>query len=190
MTGKHILREIERALKKERYATVLELATQLLNAGPEWKIDGYLFRGVAYENGGEDLAQDLNKAIQDYRQLTVIAPTGVAYQYLARALMSQGQENYPAAFRYLQEGYKLRNRPGLILGFAEYYKTKEAPELEIARNYYLRAALHGRFMGFFGYAEISRALGQPIRAIAADCIRLCTGPFLALMLGSTARERF
>lgn len=184
------LSEIKKALKRDEYSAIVPFATQLIEYGPPSSIDGYLFRGIAFENGDDKLSVDLRKATDDYRQLVMIAPTAVSYQYLARALMKQGHENYPAAIRHLEEARSIEKIAEIDLGFAEYFLTKECPDYNKARDYFLRAALKGRFMGFFGYSKTSRLLNQPLRALSADCLRIIFGPLIALIIGGQARHRF
>ena len=185
-----ILRGAKHADAEEDHVKVISLATTLIEAGEPWAISGYLLRAGAYESMGDENSDFLTQAVQDYRRLAVLAPHHVTYQNLARSLMRLGHESYPAALGFLDAARNLKETPEILLGFAEFYRTKHEPEYALAKKYYRMAAVRGRFQGFFGYAEVSRILGQNYRSLTADCLRLVVGPFLWLLLGSKARFRF
>ncbi|HEU0154297.1 MAG TPA: hypothetical protein VFQ84_13245 [Arenimonas sp.] len=167
--------------------TVVSLATQLIQAGGDRAVAGYMLRAAAYEWGVEDGVQDLALAVQDYRQLTILAPHSISYSNLARALLKQGHDSYPSALKALREGERLGNTPEVSLGFAWYLSRGPEPDPALAKHHYLRAATHGRFAGFFGYSRMARQLGQPGRALAMDAVRLLLGPFIWLLFGAKAR---
>lgn len=170
----------------------LEIGNYLVSSDDEGdRLSGYLCRGLAYEDGGKDLEPDLEKSIDNYRRASLIAPDALSFCYLARASMKIATGvGYQRAFRYLQEAEALGLTPEVILGFAYYYRTKPDVDLDAAKKNYMRAALAGRFAGFFGYAEVARLLGQNGRALVADCLRIALGPLIALLIGKRAQDRF
>lgn len=179
-------------LLDEGYAQdALKIGNELVTSDDESeKLSGYLCRGLAYEDGGNDMPPDVDKSIYNYRQAALIAPSSISFCYLARASMKRGCENgYNDALRYLHEAADIGITPEVMLGFAHYHRTKPDRDLEGAKRFYLRAAANGRFMGFFGYSEVSRELGQNIRALAVDCARIILGPLIALLMGGRAQDR-
>ena len=174
-----------------RAQDALGIGKCLLSSKDEsYKLAGHLCVGLVYEEGGDDLARDIDKAIFHYHHAASIAQDPISFSYLARATMKKGVCEYPAALRYLVEGANLGEPPEVLLGFAQYYRTKPEKDLILAKKYYLRAALRGRFAGFFGYSSTCRELGQKGRALAMDVVRLIVGPFLALLFGRAAQDRF
>jgi hypothetical protein len=78
--------------------------------------------------------------------------------------------------------------PEVDLAYAKFYESGSDPNYAKARHHYLRAALSGRFAGFFGYAAMSRKMSQKVRAVFVDGLRLVVGPFLFLLLGNQASK--
>lgn len=154
------------------------------------QLSGHLCLGLIYEEGGPGVPQDLDAAILHYHKAAVIAQEPLTFCYLARAAMKKSESCYSSAFRFLEEASRLGNPVELSLGYAYYYRTKKDPDPELAKKYYLRAALRGRFAGFFGYSSLCRSLGQNGRALGMDTIRLLSGPLLALLLGGSAQDEF
>lgn len=190
MNFEQVLRDAQIADENEAYAEVIRLASHLIQAGDPWIVRGFMLRGSAYEHGSSDGVGDIAMAVQDFRQVSILAPHSLSYQCLARVLMKSGNDNYPSALRFLGEASSLGATPELYLGYAHYYQTCREPDLQLARKYFLRAALRGRFQGFFGYSHVSRMLGQPIRAAFVDAVRVVLGPFIWLVLGAKARYQF
>lgn len=190
MSLHEVLRSAERADALGQHAEVVRLATQLIQAGDPWLVSGYMLRAFAYEYGANEGVEDLMRATNDFRQLVLIAPHTISYTNLARVGMKKGHDGYPAALAHLSEASKLGKTPELYLAFAHYWRTAPEPDLEVAKRYFLQAAIRGRFRGFFGYAEVSRALGQPVRAFIADVARIFSGPFLWMLLRSKASASF
>lgn len=153
-------------------------------------ISGHICKGLIYEYGGDEVPVDLERAMQHYRRVALVVRDATTYCDMARATLKQGPSHSGQALKYLQEARSLQDSPEVDLGFAEYFKSRPDPDYPRSRGFFLRAALHGRFMGFFGYAEVSRIMGQNGRALAADCVRLLLGPFIALLIGSKATGRF
>lgn len=156
------------------------------------QISGYLCRGFVYEDGGHDLPADLDKAIDDYRQVAAMVPSPPPFCCIARASMKKNhRQGYADGLAYLQRAASMGVTAEVLLGFAHYHRTHpDTPDLRAAQGYYLRAAKHGRFAGFFGYSSMARQLGQPVRALAMDTLRILSGPFLALLLGRRTQETF
>lgn len=151
---------------------------------------GYLMRGMAYELGGGGVEVDLERAAANYRKAASLAPEAITFLYLARVLMKQGCGQHREALRYIDEAKSVRMVPEVSLAYAKYYEGGNDPDYVKAGRHYLRAALAGRFAGFFGYAATSRMMGHHIRAVLADCLRLALGPFLFLVLGKKASKGF
>lgn len=169
----------------------LGIGKSLLSSKDEsYKLAGHLCVGLVYEEGGDDLARDIDKAIFHYHHAVAAARDPISFSYLARAMMKKGACAYPAAFRYLVEAKNLGEPPEVLLGLAQYHRTKPDKDMVLAKRYYLRAALQGRFAGFFGYSSTCRELRQERRALAMDVVRLMAGPFLAFLLGRSAQDRF
>ncbi len=154
------------------------------------RISGLICKGLVYEHGGQGVPMDLGKALHCYRSVALVTRDADTFCDMARVLLKQGGEQCEAGHRYLLEAARSKHSPEVSLGFAEYYRSRPVPDLSASRAHYLKAALAGRFRGFFGYSEISRKLGQPWRALGMDCLRLVLGPAIALLLGSKAQGRF
>lgn len=165
----------------------IELGQQLVRNGYQ---PAHLLMGLIYEFGGDGINFDLSRAIEHYRMLVHAISSPIGYIHLARTLMKQGKESYPMALKYLQEANKYGSTPELDLAYANYYETAPTPNYEAAKQHYLKAALRGRFMGFFGYAAMSRKSGKWFTAFLADCTRIMLGPFLFMLLGKTAKKGF
>lgn len=179
-------------LDEGRAQDALKIGNDLVASDDEGdRLSGYLCRGLVYEDGGQGLQKDIEKSIYNYRQAALIAPNAISFCYLARASMKKGGESgYSEALKYLQQAAESGVTPEVILGFAHYYRTKPDNDFESAKKFYLRAAFHGRYMGFFGYSEVSRQSGQNFRAAVVDVIRIFLGPFIALLIGVRAQDRF
>ena len=187
-----MFKEAMRLLEEGRAQAALQCADELVSSESEAdRLSGYLSRGWVYEEGGPDLAIDLDRAIHNYLQVALIAPDWVSYANLARANLKKGGEcGFANAFKYLQECSKIKLTPEILLGFAIYHREKPDRDLEKAKEFYLRAALKGRFTGLFGFSEVARELRQYFRAAVADCIRITLGPIVVLFIGSRARDTF
>jgi len=177
------------ALRYSRVKEVLALSETLIKSDHvPAHASGYLMRGIAYELGGDGVERDLERAASNYRKASSLAPDAITFLYLARALMKQGGDRHREALRYIDEARGLRMMPEVNLAYAMYCEGGANPNYIKARDYYLRAALAGRFAGFFGYSAMSRKMGQNIRATLVDGLRLVTGPFLFLLLGKQASK--
>ncbi|MEG2802998.1 hypothetical protein [Stenotrophomonas sp.] len=181
-----------RLLDDGRAQEALQIGNALVSSDDEGdRLSGYLCLGFTYEDGGEGHRPDMERAIHNYRQAALIAPDPVTFCCLARSSMKRSDgDGYQDALRFLQEAAKLRLTPAVALGFAHYHRVKPHRDLEEAKKFYLRAAVSGRFSGFFGYSAVARELSQQGRALVADCIRTVLGPLIALLLGRRAQDRF
>jgi len=146
--------------------------------------------GLIYEFGGAGIRVDLDRAVCYYRRSVIGLRDATSLRYLARVLMKQGAAHYDAAFRHLEEAYLTEPSPELHIGLGWYYETSPVPNFALSRKHYLRAAVQGRFHGFFGYSRVSRAAGHRIRALLVDCIRLALGLPYFLIFGKRAQNGF
>ena len=166
----------------------LRIADKMINSESERnRLSGYICRGLAYEQGG-DIEPDFDKAVFNYRKALCEFEDSVVYSYLARVMMKK--KDFEQARRFLGEAEKIRPTAEVILGFANYYARKPVPDYLRARRFYVKAALHGRFAGFFGYSRMARLSGQEFRAFCMDCLRILVGPIVAILIGSKAQMTF
>lgn len=178
-----------RLLEKGKAVEALVLAQQLVASPDEdARIDGFMCLGYLYEQGGADMEPDFDKSLDSYRRASLIAPHGITFLDLAR--ISLKRKDFPAALRFLDisAGYEIT--PETQLGYGQYFEEVIPPDAEKAKSHFARAALRGRFAGFFGYSRIARASGQHGRAMLMDCARIAAGPFIALAIGVRAQYRF
>jgi tetratricopeptide (TPR) repeat protein len=182
------LESAERAVERGDFATAAALADDLVQAGDQWLIEGLSLRATANELWTEGPEDRLLIAEKDWRRIIDIAPASVAYQRLARVLLKG--KSYAPAFECLMEASRRSPGPELNLGFAEYFRRKESPDLKVARSYYLRAAARGRTLGIRGYVEVSMETGKTFSAIFAVLLGLLATPFLALVLGERRHSGF
>lgn len=179
------------ALREGRATDLLELSRQLLESKhDDVIIPGYMFRGNAYEIGGQGLEIDLDTSLDAYRHVAVLQSSSIIYIYMARVCMKQGGVNHEQAIKYLKEAEKIGNPPELYLAYGFFYENSQSKDYDLARYYYLQAAKKGRFHGFFGFSRVSRLLGQHGRAFAMDLARIVTGPLVFLILGRSASKDF
>lgn len=146
--------------------------------------------GIIYEFGTYTSKIDAPSAVTYYRRSAFATRCPVSYRYLARALLKCGESSYGEAHRCLIEAQRLGPSPEVDLGFAWYHETAPVQDLRAAGNYYMRAAMRGRFMGFFGYARVARKRGQRFRALIVDIVRIASGVFLFILLGRKATNVF
>lgn len=191
MTESQRFRASLRALSKGQALDALSLANEFQASGDKADhVSAHICKGLIYEHGGEGLPADLDRAMQHYRQASLVLRDQTTFCDMARATMKKGPAYFEEGLKYLQEARSIQDGPEVDLGFAEYYKSRPEPDYPLARRYFARAARAGRFMGFFGYAEVSRRMGQNARALMVDALRLVLGPFIALLIGSKATGRF
>ena len=187
MSSVNIYGDACRALRDKRMSSVIALSDELIRVG-EMRDSGYFMRGIAFEYGGDGVDINLDRAIDSYRQAAYLMPDSITFLYLARAHMKKGGEHHKSALRYIEEAEVARKSPMVDVAYARYYEELPTPDYVKAGSYYLRAAMSGRFAGFFGYSSVSRKLGRKFRALFVDCVRITLGPFLFLILGKKASE--
>lgn len=181
-----------RLLDQRNAQEALLLADELIASEDEGdRLAGYFCRGAIYEDGGEDLLPDIDKAIHSYRQASLIVPDAVTFGSLARMSMKKGGDvGYSEALRFLTEAAKIEETPEVILGYAEYFKTKPSPNYAMAKLYYRRAAKEGRVAGLTGLMDVYRLLDQPIRAMLLACLTIILAPIFLILLGQRSRDVF
>lgn len=178
-----------RLLEEGQARTALKLAERLVASATEMvRLDGHICRGIVYEDGGIDLEPDFGKAMDSYRRASLIAPCADTFIHLAR--MSMKMNNYPAALRFLTISEDHEQTPEVLLGFGLYHEAHIPEGASAAKSYFVKAALRGRFAGFFGYSRVARSIDQNFRALGMDCMRIVSGPFIALAIGVRARYQF
>lgn len=193
VSSSDMLSEAEDAFYRNDASGALELLDQLQKSyGSEQDASSHLLRGLIYEYGGEGVEIDLVKAIANYRvvAMLILGSDPIPYLYLARALMKQGPQEYSEAFKYIQEADAVHHTPEVDLAFAYFYETAPVLNIYTARKYYLKAALSGRFAGFFGCAATLRKTNNKFIALIVDCVRVLLGPLLFLVFGKAARRSF
>lgn len=152
------------------------------------RLDGYMCRGMVFEDGGDGIDIDLEKSLESYRRASLIAPGAITFLSMAR--VSIGLGDFAGAYKFLQLSESYEVSPELLLGFAYYFEQVSPVNTEKAMDFYFRAAMKGRFAGFFGYSRVARTSGKNSKALLMDCLRLLTGPFIALAIGKRARYQF
>lgn len=176
-------------LEKGRAVEALALAQQLVGSSDEdARIDGFMCMGYVYEQGGADMEPDFDKSLDCFRRASLLAPHGITFLDLAR--ISLKRKDFPAALRFLHVSAGYEIMPETLLGYGQYFEEVLPPDAEKAKSHFLRAALRGRFAGFFGYSRVARASGQHGRAFLMDCARILSGPIIALAIGVRAQYRF
>ncbi|KRA16382.1 hypothetical protein [Lysobacter sp. Root604] len=178
----------EEALALGRYEEAVAAASALIEAGEPWLLDGLVRRAMALEHWTDGPSGGLINAADDWRAMIDIAPTAVSYQGLARVLLKLGDRD--AAYSSLLKAESRGVTPGILLGYAQYHRTSTPPNLEMAKAYFMRAALRGRTRGMRGYAEVAQELDQPYSAAAMALIGLVATPCLALVLGERRHADF
>lgn len=176
-------------LERGQAGQALALAEDLIRSEDEMdRLDGYTCRGMVFEDGGLDLAVDLDKSLDSYRRASLIAPNAISFLHMAR--VSLRRREFSQALRYLEISAGYEVTPEILLGFAQWSEESDPADYKMAKSYYVKAALRGRFAGFFGYSRVARAAGQPLRALAMDVVRILCGPLIALAIGTRARFPF
>jgi hypothetical protein len=191
ITRRSKFKEAMYLLEKGASDDALKIATSMINSGDDDQIwSGHFCAGLILESDDKatGLPLDLEKAIWHFHRLAYAVPSALAFLSLARASMRKA--DYVAALKYLKIAQDYGEVPEIWLGYAQYHRAAPNGDLKVAQKNYLKAALAGNFQGFFGYAEVSRMLGQPFRAIAMDSARLILGPLIFLALRDAAHTRF
>lgn len=191
MNDVELLDAAQAAFKRREMVVALELLERLRTfRDSACDAPGHLLRGLIYEYGGPGVDKDLAKAEACYRSASDAVRNSQPgpFLYLARVKMKQGAA-YEQALRYLREAEALK-APDIDLAYAYFYENAPEPNLEVAKRHYLKAAVRGRFAGFFGYASLLRRSGNSVQATIVDGVRILLGPFLFIVLGKKARNSF
>jgi TPR repeat protein len=152
------------------------------------RLDGYVCRGFVYEDGGAEVAVDLDRSLDSFRRASLLAPNAFTFLHMARVCLKRRD---PAqALRFLEISAEYEILPETLLGFAQWHEESDPMDLSLAKSYYVKAALKGRFAGFFGYSRVARVAGQPCRALWMDVLRIVCGPLIALAIGARAQFKF
>lgn len=187
-TKRNYLEEAFHAFYKGRSHESLAL---LKNAGESTE-DGSIamLKGLIYEFGANELEIDLPAALHHYRHAAVLSPDVVPpYLHMARVLM-KSHANSDSIKHWLDTAAAIRNDADVSLAFAAYYEEVGDIDLRKARVCFRRAALSGRYAGFFGVARILRMQGKCGSAMAVDLLRVLLAPFLLLLIGRKVTANF
>lgn len=178
------------SMQRKRASGLLEALKRKVPSGSPVDAQGYFLKGLTLEFG-VDGEVDFSGAIKCYRMASHLSrgPDSFPFLGIARVLMKQGPENHGAAFDYIKRASAANHTPEVDLAFATYYEMTEQG-LDLAKHYYLKAAIKGRFAGFFGLAYALRRTGHNVQAVLVDVVRLFVGPMLFIVLGRTARSSF
>jgi TPR repeat protein len=178
-----------RLLDAGQAVQALALAEDLIKSEDEMdRLDGYTCRGFMFEDGGPGIAVDLDKALDSYRRASLLVPNAISFMHMARVCLKMRDFSQSMKFLDISAGYEIT--PDILLGFAQWYEECDPPDLQMAKSYYIQAAIRGRFAGFFGRSRVARAAGQPFRAMAMVVVRILCGPVIALAIGTRARSQF
>ena len=152
---------------------------------------GHLLKGLIYEYGGEGVQVDLPLAINHYRMASHLIGNSdpAPFLYLGRAFLKQGAESSASALKSIDQARSIRHTPEVDLAFAAYYEATNFKST-VVKKYYAKAALKGRFAGFFGLASVLRREGKHLTAMLVDVVRVLVGPILFIALGRSARKSF
>jgi hypothetical protein len=191
MKNKQAFKQSRKSIQSGNTHELFDISRALIDSADDSsRASGFLLQGIAFELGGMGVAPDYISALKSYRMASVISPDYVPFLYMARVNMRRGKDGYSEAYKNLMEARSIGVTPELNLAFGHYFESKEGPELIEAKKHYLRAAMQGRFQGFFGYARVSRALHHRLRAAIADVSRIAMSPLLLLLLGRKASKGF
>lgn len=190
MKRNHDFEIATRLLDFGRAREALIIADAFLSKGDEAsQISGHLCRGMVYEDGGDGVIQDYEKAMDSYRRVSLLSPCSNAFVNLARVSMKR-VDGYSDARRFLDGAASYGVNANVALCFAWYYETKPEPELEYATECYARASKLWRVAGFSGYSRVARRAGLQRKAMAVDALRIALTPILILLIGARARFTF
>jgi len=191
MNTREMLQKAQNAFRSRQGLKALHLLEAILAHGdsPD-DAASHLLRGLIYEFGCEDVAVDLARAIGSYRAASNLIGNSdpIPFLYLARSLMKQGKDNYSGAFKAIQNACAARWTPECHLALGYFYEQSD--DLDAARRHYGKAALNGRFAGFFGLSTVLRKSGKTTQAVLVDVCRILMGPLIFLVLGKRATSSF
>lgn len=171
----------EEALSRGHYEAAVGAASELIETGEPWLIEGLVLRAMALEYWTSGPSDHLKAAAADWERLVEMAPCSIMHGHLARTLLKLGDRK--SAFANLVEAQRIEQTPEISLGLAKYYRTASPPDLQRAKSFYLHAAVRGRMKGVRGYSETAYELNQPWLALAMALLGLAALPFIALIIG-------
>lgn len=189
--------ETIRAATRALQAGEIKLCLSLLDAvlgerNGSHEAAAHFMKGLAFEYGGDDVEVDLSKAARHYRHVVHLVgdEDSAPLLYLARVLLKMGGvPNGASALKAISAASEIKWSPEVDLAFAEYHESVNK-DYHAAVGSYLRAALRGRFSGFFGASRVMRVQGHVVRAAFIDVVRVMLGPFIFLLIGRNARRSF
>ena len=180
--------EAQEALAAGRFEDAICAAELLVQAGDDWLIDGLFRRAVALENWAEGPPDRLISAASDWKKLVEIAPSSVSLLGFSRVLLRLGERDLALESLLNAEAYG--RAPEVYLGLAEIHRTATPPDLNLAKDYFWRAAVRGLTQGMRGYVETAMALEQPYRAAGMTLLAVLATPVLALVSGNRRHRGF
>jgi TPR repeat protein len=168
------------------------IGEQLISSGDSAAIvSGFMCCGFALEQGGDSLPQDLDRALSYFMRAAVAVPHIEADLNIARVLIKRGNDaDVQRARKYLDDASRDGKSARINLGYAELYRTHKLRNVELELAHLSKAALRGRFAGFFGLARSLRREDRPVLALIVDTARVIVGPAIGLLLRAKAHERF
>jgi len=189
--------ETIRAATRALEAGEIKLCLSLLDAvlaerNSSHEAAAHFMKGLAFEYGGDDVEADLSRAVRHYRHVVhlVGGEDSAPLLYLASALLRMGgASNEASALKAIRAAGEIKRSPEVDLAFAYYHESVDK-KYDAAIRSYLRAALRGRFSGFFGASRVMRLQGHMIRAALTDAVRVIVGPFIFMLIGRRARSSF
>ncbi len=184
----HIVDLAEGELDRRDYAAAVSAANELIDAGEPWLLDGLMLRATALEAWTAGPLNRMEVASGDWARTVEISPCSVAHMRLARVLMKLGDRE--PALLHLRAAEKKEALPEVLLGLAEYFRTASPPDLQMAKSYYLRAALRGRTQGMIGYGEVASELGEGWSALCMAIYAFLATPFLIITIGKRRHAKF
>ena len=162
--------EAQEALAAGRFEDAICAAELLVQAGDDW------------------LTDRLISAASDWKKLVEIAPSSVSLLGFSRVLLRLGERDLALESLLNAEAYG--GAPEVYLGLAEIHRTATPPDLNLAKDYFWRAAVRGLTQGMRGYVETAMALEQPYRAAGMTLLAVLATPVLALVSGNRRHRGF
>ncbi|PJK05397.1 hypothetical protein CO612_03980 [Lysobacteraceae bacterium NML71-0210] len=173
-------------IERSNYIDALKIIEEKINSeNKEERYSAHLMKGIIFESGNKDIEINLHKAKQSYKAASTIAShkSITPIIFLSRIMMKMKDGN--GMIEQLQNIEKLSKSADIDIALANYHATF-SKDISKEKKYYLRAALKGRFAGFFGLSRALRKEGKTIKAASLDTLRIIIGPVIALFLGKRA----
>lgn len=175
-------------IEKGNYTEALKIIEDKIKSeNKEERYSAHLMKGIIFESRNKDIEKDLRKAEQSYRTASQISShkSITPIIFLSRIMMKMKNKN--GMIEQLRKIEGLSNSADIDIAIANYHATF-SKEISEEKKYFLRAALKGRFVGFFGLSNALRKEGKNIKATLLDALRIIIGPFIALFLGKRASK--